>query len=225
MPTYNENFANDIRDAFKAMLEADTYYDGITIIAEKHRDIQQQLAASIGIAGGIAVVLLIPQLGGTLPNLKGANFDRIRLVARVHENMSFSTTTKEAMDVAIHTAIVGNLYVPDAATANFRLEDPAVVRVEHPQFLTYDVSFLTAGGAYVQVNRLAALTVDIGTPSAVTISSATAGAAIYYTLDGTVPNPVNGTLYTGAVNAEGFTLRARGWLAGYLPSPEYKATL
>lgn len=60
------------------------------------------------------------------------------------------------------------------------------------------------------------------------LSSATPGAAIFYTLDGTAPIPRNpaAVLYTAPFSAaSGATLRARAWLAGFTASPELKATL
>ena len=51
------------------------------------------------------------------------------------------------------------------------------------------------------------------------ITSATPGAAIYYTTDGSIPAPGKGQLYTNAININGTTLlRAAAFLSGYLPS-------
>ena len=51
------------------------------------------------------------------------------------------------------------------------------------------------------------------------ISSATPDAQIYYTLDGTVPTPTNGTLYTGPITISGESnVRAAAFATGYLSS-------
>ena len=51
------------------------------------------------------------------------------------------------------------------------------------------------------------------------ISAATPGAAVFYTLDGSNPTPRNGSLYSAPVAvAPGQTLKARAWLAGFLAS-------
>ena len=51
------------------------------------------------------------------------------------------------------------------------------------------------------------------------ITSATPGAQIYYTLDGTAPSPTNGTLYTSPLTITGETnVRAIAYAPGYLPS-------
>ena len=54
---------------------------------------------------------------------------------------------------------------------------------------------------------------------AVVISSATMGAEIYYTTDGSVPTEANGTLYTGPIMVNATTtLRAAAFLDGYRPT-------
>jgi len=56
-------------------------------------------------------------------------------------------------------------------------------------------------------------------PFDVVISSATPGAQIYYTTDGSAPNETGGALYTGPVNiSETTPLRAMATLDGYLPT-------
>jgi len=58
----------------------------------------------------------------------------------------------------------------------------------------------------------------------VTISSPTPGAAVYYTLDGSEPDPATGTAYSGSIVLAGDarrgaqTLRAAAWKEGQLPS-------
>lgn len=56
-------------------------------------------------------------------------------------------------------------------------------------------------------------------PFTVAITSATAGAAIYYTADGSIPSPANGIVYTNPVAVNGTTLlRAAAFLSNYVPS-------
>ena len=58
---------------------------------------------------------------------------------------------------------------------------------------------------------------DAGT---VTITCATAGAPIFYTVDRSHPNPRNGILYTAPFSASGVTVKARAWLPGYQTSTQ-----
>ena len=56
-------------------------------------------------------------------------------------------------------------------------------------------------------------------PFQVEITTATEGADIYYTTDGTIPEPENGTKYTGPVTINGTTnLRARAFKEDHLPT-------
>ena len=56
-------------------------------------------------------------------------------------------------------------------------------------------------------------------PFAVAITSATPGAAIYYTTDGSIPSPANGAAYASPVAISGTTLlRASAFLPGYVSS-------
>ena len=63
-----------------------------------------------------------------------------------------------------------------------------------------------------------------GSPFQLALSSATAGATIYYTLNGDVPTPASGTLYTGLIPIAGnrdkaaVPLRAAAYKTGLLPS-------
>lgn len=72
-------------------------------------------------------------------------------------------------------------------------------------------TFSLAGGTYIG-------------SQAVTIASATAGAEIRYTLDGTNPTPATGLLYTAPVRvAQNATLRAMAWKPDWMDSLVIKA--
>lgn len=57
--------------------------------------------------------------------------------------------------------------------------------------------------------------IDAGDPGAIVMTSATPGAAIFYTIDGTKPRPGK-TLDTAPFAASGVTIKARAYLIGYL---------
>ena len=75
---------------------------------------------------------------------------------------------------------------------------------------------------YLDYVRDTTFTVDRGfytDPFDATISTATPGAAIYYTTDGSAPSETNGTLYAGPVHiTTTTTLRAAAFFPGYLPT-------
>jgi len=73
-------------------------------------------------------------------------------------------------------------------------------------FTVADLSFTPGRGWYTN-----SFSVSVGTP--------TAGATIYYTTNGTVPGPTNGSVYTGPlVFANTTVLRAAAYRPGYLPA-------
>lgn len=76
---------------------------------------------------------------------------------------------------------------------------------------TESPAFALPGGLYAEN-----VTVEITVP---------AGTAVYYTLDGSIPNTVNGTLYTGPFELRDTTaVRARAYATGKQPSATISAT-
>jgi autotransporter-associated beta strand protein len=72
---------------------------------------------------------------------------------------------------------------------------------------------------YVEDTQLSVAHGFFQAPFDLTIATATAGAQIYYTLNGTEPSPTNGTLYQTPIRvATTTTLRAAGFKTGFLPT-------
>lgn len=224
----SEKFLSDIRESVKAFTEADPYFADIPVITERLKDINAAIDRTVGVAGGICLVLVTPVASGVLQNVRGANFEDIKIVGRVLENVTINPTGKEALDVAVYLAALWSQEKPDNFAASLVPEEPCIVLGNDPKYLSYDVIFRTAGGSTIAIPQLTAVTVHADTPSAVTLEHATPGAAIFYTLDGTTPSPRNSaaSLYSAAFAATpGQTLRTRAWLAGYTASPETKTTI
>jgi hypothetical protein len=78
------------------------------------------------------------------------------------------------------------------------------------------------GAGYLGLVADTKFSVDRGfyaTPFTVAITSATVTASIYWTTNGSIPAPTNGTLYTGPVSIPGTRLlRAAAFLTNYVPS-------
>lgn len=80
---------------------------------------------------------------------------------------------------------------------------------------TANVTFTPAGSAVGGSTPIA----TFSTSASVTLSCATSGASIYYTIDGTEPTSTAGTLYSGAITVSADTnVRARAYKAGNAPS-------
>jgi hypothetical protein len=223
----NENFLSDMREGVRVAMEAEPYFFGIPIISERLKNIEGKISETVGKAGGLAILLVTPVVGGTITNLRGANFDKIQFVARVFENTKTNETGKDALNVAIYTAAFWSQVKPDALTATLKLDDPAVTLGNDPRYLTYDVAALTEGGTQIDIPRLEPPILDVN-GGEVTMSHGTPGAFIFYTLNNSVPAPRNplSAVYLGAFSPPAETpIRARAWLPGYLPSAESRVKI
>lgn len=155
----NEKFAEDIRDAVKALMEADPYYLDLPILTERLQDLDAKIDETIQLTEGIAVILVVVELAEPLPNLAGANFGDIKLVARTIENLNLNTTGKGAQEVSIHTAALWSQLKPDALTAPLKLT--GVTLGNDPRGLTFDCSASTAGGTQIEIPRLEPIASEI----------------------------------------------------------------
>ena len=224
----NEAFLTDIREATQALIQADPYFLDIEIVTEGIKNFIANLDTKLAQLKGICIVLVTPAVGGCLVNVGGANFSNIKLVARVYEADWLNKTGKPALNVAIYLTALLSQLKPDALASALRPDESPIALGSDPKFLVYDVIFSTEGGMKIDIPRLAAPVADSTNFAAITLSTATPGAATFYTLDGSAPtprNPAASLFLAGFSAAAGQTLRARSWLAGYLPSPETKQTL
>lgn len=224
----NEKFATDMRDSLKGLMEADPYFLDVEIVTERLQNIDAKVESIVAKAGGICVVLVTPAFEKPMLDLPGANFSGIRFVARVFENVKTNPTGKEAQHVALYTAALWSQLKPDTFSSPLKLDDPGVALGNDPRFLTYDVQALTEGGTKIEIPRLEDVTVDASDLGAIALAHATPGAAIFYTLNGSKPAPRNpaAALYLDPFNsAPGVTVRARAWLAGYIPSADKRQVL
>lgn len=229
-----ESFATDLRDAVQALMEADPFYAPIEIVSERLKDLEEKINETVATAGGIAILLVTPSFENVLTDVRGAHFDDVKMVARVLENTRSNDTGLAALDVAIHTAALWSQLKPDALANPLKLQ--SVVLGNDPRFLAWDVTASTSGGTALDIPRLA--DVGLGDPPgkppvmdgsvSKVLTHPTPGAVIFYTLDGSaaVPRNPSAAVFTTAFTApSGTTLRARAWLPGFIPSPEFRVTL
>ncbi len=225
----NETFLSDLRDQVKAFTEADPYFLDVEIINERLKDIEGKIEEKLGPLGtGICIVLVTPGVGGVMANVTGANFRDCLLVARILEDVTLNETGKAALDVAIRLTALWSQARPDTFSSSLVPTEQVITLGNDPKYLSYDVAFTTESGTKIDIPRLSAPVVDAGSLASVSLTCATPGAALFYTADGTAPIPRNpsAALFQAPFAAlSGQTLRARAWLAGYLPSPELRITL
>lgn len=223
----NEKFAEDMRDAVKALMEADPYYLDIPIITERLQDIDAKTDEIIQLAGGIALILLVVTFDDPIQNLPGANFDKIRFAARTIENLNLNSTGKSAQQVALHTAALWSQLKPDALSSPLKLESVALGN--DPRGVTYDTFALTEGGTKIEIPRLDAPFLPAGLPAGATqFGPGGIDALLIVTNNGTAPAPRNPSALStwGASNVysdpSGTVFRVRAWRPGYIPSPELR---
>ncbi|MDY0326346.1 MAG: carboxypeptidase regulatory-like domain-containing protein [Candidatus Cloacimonadaceae bacterium] len=120
-------------------------------------------------------------------------------------------------DPTIHEFIVNGINIPGAFTMEIRHLQGGTVNRQ----LTIDNITWTAYGSgqqYVANPTFDPPSGHYGAPFEVSISTATAGASIYYTTDGSVPSQ-SSTLFTAPINVStATTIKARAYAAGYEPS-------
>jgi hypothetical protein len=173
-------------------------------------------------------VLVTPKVGGVITNVLGANFKDIKFVARIFENLNLNDTGKACLDVAVYTAAFWSQLRLDTLSSALRPDPDTITLGNDPRGLNYDVNFATEGGTKIQIQRLQDLTIDASDLGAIALAEATAGAALFYTIDSSYPHPRNpaAQLFLAPFAApSGTTLRARAWLPGYLPSAELRQLL
>jgi hypothetical protein len=209
-------------------LLADPFFATIPILVEQPRDVSYELQTSVAAAGTYGVVL-VPQALVSAPTAPGPFFDPVEIAVRFRENTPVASGP-HALEVAETALALLHLYRPTTINEVFTAAPTALRAVKEPNVVAYEIQLRTQAGASYAVPQLDAPVISsAGTesPQTVTLSSDQAGAAIYYTLDGSQPAPRGPTsiLYTApfVVSAPSL-LRTRAWLAGFVASAEARAS-
>jgi hypothetical protein len=216
-------------------LASDPFFAHVRVLTERISDIESEIERALGPlneAGGksgVVVILLTPTANVNFGNVFGPFFDEIRVVTRVIENVTVnqdanSGTNLSAAAVAEKICAFLHHFQPDSAAGPLVAQRPSIALGNDPQHLSYDCVFQTSGGLTEVLPQVETPLVAVNS-GVVTMSCATTGAAIFYTLDGRNPAPRIGTLYTSPFSpGPGLAIKARAWLAGYLASETTIAT-
>ena len=205
-------------------LLADPFFATIPVLVEVPRDMAFELQSSVAAAGTWGTVL-VPQAQVTAPNAPGPIFDPVEFAVRFRSNTPVAQGAG-ALEAAETALALLHLYRPPTVNEVLAAAPEALRRVVEPNVVTYEIRVRTqvcAAYAVPQVATPVIASAGTTSPQTVTLSCATAGAAIFYTLDGTAPSPRGATasLYSAPFTvSEAGTLRVRAWLAGYLASGE-----
>jgi len=223
MPSILTSIQQEIADR----LLADPLFAATPVLVEAPRDMAFDLQSGIASAGTYGVVM-VPQATVSAPGAPGPIFDPVEIAVRFRENIPVAAGP-HALEVAETALALLHLYRPNTINEVFCAAPNALVRVNEPNVVAYEIRVRTQAGASYAVPQLDAPVISsagTATPQTVTLTSAQAGAAVFYTLDGSQPSPrgVTSFLYTApfVVSSPGM-IRARAWLAGYLASTEARA--
>jgi len=223
MPSVLTSIQQEIADR----LVADPFFSTIPVLVEAPRDLTFDLQTSVASAGTYGVVL-VPQATVSAPNAPGPIFDPVEIAVRFRENIPVAAGP-HALEVAETALALLHLYRPNTINEVLCAAPNALMRVNEPNVVAYEIRVRTQAGASYAVPQLDTPTIASAgkaTPQTVTLTSDQPGAAIYYTLDGSQPSPRGSTsiLYTAPfAMSSPATIRTRAWLAGYLTSAEARA--
>lgn len=217
-----------------AMLQADELFAGVQVIVSRPRseedatliqsNIDNALAGLVEVEttggvfkGGLAVIIMMSEGEVPSPNVPGPQLELVQTVRVIENplvNMGEDGTQITAEQGALNVLSALHHWNPGhgVLTADSR---SALKEVNLESRVAYDVRFRRDAGitprTFVQRPQI-----TLG-GSLASITCGTAGAAIYYTTDGSAPVPATGTLCTTVVDVSGFTggmLRAAAFKAG-----------
>lgn len=227
----------DLQTDIVARLNADAYFANITVIHERQGDIDNRISRALKTLTtkdskiGVAVVVASVKAGTTMPDAPGPHFDRCELEITTFEdvlfNASASGTGKAAVDIAVRVAQLLHHYLAGGLgqTLIAGAETIVPLGLVNPDGNTIAYKTLMDVAADCQVlDKCATPGISPAggaVPQTVTLTCATAGASIYYTLDDSYPWSGNSaaTLYAAPFSvAAAATLRAVAHLTDYVAS-------
>ena len=171
-------------------LLADPFFAAIPILVEQPRDVAYELQTSVAAAGTYGVVL-VPQALVSAPTAPGPIFDPVEIAVRFCENVPVSAGP-HALEVAETALALLHLFRPTTINEVLTAAPNALKAVKEPNVVAYEIALRTQAGASYAVPQLDAPVISSAgylSPQTVTLASDQAGAAIFYTLDGSQPAP------------------------------------
>ena len=219
-------------------LLADPFFANIPVVTEILKDISGTINTAVANCG-LAVLVATPAAGKPFPNVSTPFWEDIDVTVQTHElpamNNGVNSSIRSLEVCEKICALLNPPWVPVTYSRALLPRSPTIRLVPNKTFLVYHCRYSASGGVVYTPSQVATPVVSTSptpvvapvssVPVTVTISCATSGAAIFYTLDGKYPAPRNGTFYTAPfVISSAATLRTRAWLAGYNASEEIKVS-
>jgi hypothetical protein len=205
----------------------DLTYATIPVIPAESGDIDTMIAKAVGEIGICATVKVV-EAKVSKTDVGGVYFDPIEIVILVVENVLINRgdtgTQKTGKATTLRAGALLALWLPASLSSRLTANDAGYKQVDDDGgVVQHNFRLKAQGGLSVTLPQVAMPVFtepDGSVADVVHLTCATAGAAIFYTLDGRHPSPRTGTLYTGEVDipAPSATVKARAFLAGYLDS-------
>ena len=202
--------------ALAVVLSAD---EGLT-----EADVMKKLATLTGTEKiGLAVIVMQPEIPRAEKNLPGPVVrveQSIQVIEAVLLNRSANGTLIPAnvasmrVLAALHQQMIGN-------TILYADQKPVEPLPGKKGYVTYLITVYAEQLSAATVTRVEQLAFGIDEDGDLVITTGTAGAAIYYTTDGSFPGPSNAeaTLYSGPLTiSDGLEIRAAAFLSPLNPS-------
>ena len=215
-------------------LSADPFFAVIPVLVESLGNVGSQVERALGPLAsgggrtGAVVVVTTPTANVNWAEVGGPFFDEIPIAVRVAVNPLTNSdpeagTGASALSICEEVCGVLHQFLPMSANGPVVAQRPTITRVsragDDESTVEYLCHFKTLGGIQSALPQVATPAAECAAGQWL-LACATPGAAIFYSVDGSNPSPRRGTLYTGPlVGGSGATIKARGWLAGYLASP------
>ena len=243
--------ARDIPDVlpgfFAARVLGDSFYEDVYVLVvdqgDKENELLKKFATKLGKDGKRGVALLIQQIDHAEDD-EGSPADgplRLAISFQAWEdrqiNLSTSGTKKSAYQVIRHTLALFKGFTVQGVCKLLVPEKPALQRVPAPtgsKLIGWGLSFTGREDENFVTPKVErpAFTPARGATATVAIACATAGAAIWFTTDGTPPTPTaqdaasTATLYAAPIVVPdgGCTIFAQAVKADHFPSSIISAT-
>lgn len=192
-----------IRDEVTLRIGADDYFSDVPVLTERKGDINAEIDKALGTYGiqagtkaGACILVTTPLAGCTKLGIPVPVLDETSLAVTVIEDVLINTgsdgTLKSALDIACHVLGVMWLYqgkgglgaiAPDKKTIRLAEDAPKGK-------LAYNIFFTFNGGKADSRAKLVEPSIATDAQAKITLS-ASSGADIWFTTDGTYPAPKN----------------------------------
>ena len=200
----------------EAQLSANPFFAAIPVHVDPQKNVVQVVTEQIS-KTGMLVAPLVNRATVENPNAHGPLFEPVKIEVGVFQNPQFGSKFPAPRDVVEEVCSMRGLHLFQPLSIPSRVVCLGWEQAADKLLNIYSCHFEAKYGLGAPV--LPQLPMPVWNPGAATLTCATPGAAVFYTIDGTRPAPRNGALALGALALlPGDTVKARAWLAGYLPS-------